>query len=418
MKIKSRIVLLIVLSFIFACGGGGSDNGGAVTPAPTPPSTANGLTITGTFAQVERSSVARAVETDPSPIKKVIVFGPEKASISPEGAGFRYQRTIATVNPDGTFAVDVTENAPVGVIMVGANDEYLGYLRMEGGVTALPLDLFDSSTSTIDLGTLTSDSEGAITPSNDPLVTTLSLSDSEIASLASISSAFASTVKSPDVDGNGIIDFLEDVSYPMSLGSIFDAGSFNGLNAEISGVHLSSNIIGFGPPMSYQPESATVIGPAGSPFENPLSLTVQVADADTGRYSYYVNVGTELLTGGTYTFEGIPGQPLTYFVEQQSVDNVIVIVPWVTLNADGTIETINWSYKLADGSDAINPTDWIKLIHINMSDYGPGIPTIFAYPTDNTIDVTDKKINWSEQAIVSMGYTDIYENFSGFNYIK
>lgn len=419
-----------ILIIFLSCGGSGGSN-------PSSSSSTSEVTIQGTFRggiHTEKSWIMKALNMlstkalalDPTQVAKVLVIGPDKSVISDRGWGLRYQWKTAYVT-NGSFSVKVNRDVPVGMIFVGYNNEYFGYLSLKNGITALPVNIFDKSKSIIDLGELSS-SGIIVEPSQDPLETDFKMSLDELRSFSQISSLFSSLIKNPDVDGNGVIDFLENKNYYMEVSYSFDAGTFdNNLVGRVENLDLTRYILAFCPPLSYQPENITITGPAGSPFENPTLLKKELGDAVNNRYNYlyYSPVNPQqLLPEGTYVLESSLGN-LTYFIPDQTsiLEDVIVIVPKITLNDDGTIKKISWTYKLPDGSEPINPQSFIKTISINMGyGYGPndGIPTIFADPFNQDIDVSSKKIKWEQVMKESffIGYVSIYQTTYSFRYLK
>jgi len=432
-KGEITVLLVIVLGlWVLSCGGSGGNGSSSSS------SISSEVTIRGSFVggiHAEKSWImkalsmisTRALALDPMQVAKVLVIGPDKSVISDRGWGLRYQwKTADVVN--GLFSVNVNRDVPVGMIFVGYNNEYLGYLSLSGGITALPVNFLDESKSVIDLGELSS-SGVIVEPTQDPFKNDLKMTLNELRSFSQISSLFSSLIKNPDVDGNGVIDFLEEKNYYMEVGYTFDAGYLNSsLVGQIQNLNLTRYMLAFCPPLSYQPESITITGPTGSPFENPTLLEKQLGDAVNNRYNYLYFSPTNpqlLLLEGIYVLNGSTSGNLTYYIPDQSsiLTDVIVIVPSVTLNADGTIKKISWTYRLPDGSEPINPQAFIKTILINMGyEYGPndGIPTIFADPLSQEIDVTSRNIEWDRVMRDSfyIGYVSIYQTTYSFKFLK
>lgn len=435
-KFFSIGMIIFLMLFIIACGGGGG--GSATTPAPL--SSAKLVTITGNFSGGQNALLrlldkilpSKALALNSSDVAKVIVIGPAKSNFSGIDWGNSYKYKINNVNSNRTFTVDVERDVPVGMIFVDYANQYLGYLSLKNGITAIPTNLISATSFTIDLGTLSS-SGFIVKPSRDPLTSEITMTAAELKSLAQICSMFSSIVKNPDVDGNGVIDFLEGKSYFMQIIYVFDAGSFDSnLVAAVHDFKLNSNQLTFSPPLSYQPDSATIIGPVGSPFESPTTLGKALGDPSTNRYYYFVSL-QKLLTEGTYTVKGSSGGNLTYYIPDQSsmMSDAIVIIPAVTLNQDRTIKKISWTYKMVDGSEPVDPRSFISVIGINMSSKVPvyncgsnpncdpyGYPTIFTNPPaqEQEIDLSSKKISSDTLSTFSINYTDIYQNVYTFNY--
>jgi hypothetical protein len=111
------------------------------------------------------------------------------------------------------------------------------------------------------------------------------------------------------------------------------------------------------------------------------------------------------------------------------MSDIVVIIPRVTLNTDGTIKNLSWTYQMADGSNPVDPSNSMRLIHINASSSVPitdcgssqncdpyGYGTVFAYPSASEIDLSSKKISWDTLGSLYSGYTDIYSNYADFKY--
>lgn len=238
--VKLSFCLLLLL--YFSCGGSGGD--GVVSSSFSGSSQglqSDEIIISGSFTggiHAEKSWLIKALNMvlgkafalDPVRVAKVIVIGPDKSVKTNKGWGLQYKWTIAYVI-NGSFWVSVKRLTPVGMIFVGDSNEYLSYLSLKNGLTAIPVNLIDESISEIDLGKLSS-SGIIITPSKDPFDNEIKMTLNELRSFSQISSLFSSIVKNPDVDGNGVIDFLEGKNYFMEIIYTFDGGT---LSANLTG---------------------------------------------------------------------------------------------------------------------------------------------------------------------------------------
>jgi hypothetical protein len=329
---------------------------------------------------------------------------------------------VKTVTGAGEWAIGETITGSISgaIALVQSAAYYDSIVQVSAASSINP-----TSIAAIDLGTLSS-SGSIVEPSRDPLTSEIRMTAAELKSLAQISSMFSSIVKNPDVDGNGVMDFLEGKNYIMQIIYRFNAGAFNNnLVASASGFGLSYNQLSFSPPLSYQPNSATITGPAGSPFASPTLLNKALGDSSTNRYYYYGPSLQTLLTAGTYTVQGSSGGNLIYYIPDQTsvISDTVVIIPTVELNEDRTIKKISWLYRMADGSIPVDPSSFISVIHINLASKVPvydcggkqncdpySFPTMFANLPAQEIDVSSKKIPWDTLLTFNIGYTDIYFN--------
>lgn len=343
--------------------------------------------------------------------------------------GINSDFTVKTVTGNGSWTNEenIVGSESGAVATVKGSSYHLVVAEVTGAAT-----MSSGYLANIDLGVLSS-LGNIVEPSRDPLTKEINMTDAELKSLAQVSGMFATVAKNPDADGNGVIDFLEGKNYPMEIDYIFDAGSFGGgVSASISNFRLSNNILVFAPPISFQPANPTVTGPVGSQFEVPAALTSQVGDSDTHRLYYSINPSA-LLTAGVYTLKGSTGGELSYYIPSQGsvMSDVVVIVPSVVLNGDGTINKITWTYKTPEGNEPVDPTSFMSVIHINMSSNVPvfdctgkencdpyGIPTVFANIPSQEINVSNKTIPWDSVTRFTIGYVDKYMNSRSFNYAK
>jgi len=293
-----------------------------------------------------------------------------------------------------------------------------------------PVTVSVNSLAKIDLGILSS-LGGIVEPSNDPLIKELNLSEKKIKSLKMISGGFTSIARNPDKDGNGVIDFLENKMFPHSMAYTFNAGNLVGNAAVLNGLNLVYNSLTFAPPLNHQPETATMVGPAGTSYEPPINLTKALGDPTTGRYNYTAILSSRL-PAGNYKFKGNSTSDLTYYIPDQStlMSDIIVIVPSVTLNEDGTIKTVKWEYRNPDGSIPIDPTSFMSVISINLTSSVPvkdctGMESCDPYSIRSILSTVDKleaavpfSMKWADISQVSIGYGESYDMSKSFTYTK
>jgi len=345
---------LLTLSFLVClpgcsgCGGGGGNNdsnngaGGSVT-------------IKGTLAGGVNSNAI-----DASQVVKVVVFS---------GSGWS---SVANLNSDGSFELSANTGTPIGLIFAGATDNFLGYLTLGGDIDSIPLTKITDGVTTIDLQTISSDGIIA-TPGYNPIGTELPLSSPEQIAMAQCNGMFASIVKNPDVDGNGVIDILESKFYRPFIAYGVSAGHFSGgltptINSTVTMDHYNVTISS---QSAADAGGATVTGPG---------ITGETCSESSGSnqvmYSIYSNLGsspTTTPTAGEYkiALQNGSGTTLTFSIPDQSQasSKIVVAVPTVGLNSNGTINKVSWVYRMPnDPASELTPTALIESIMIQIND--------------------------------------------------
>ena len=434
---RTAVYPFLMIGLVFAVlscggsGGGGSSGGSGDTPTPS----ADTVTITGAFSGVRASVEAidsaspQKLDFNANQVAKVLVVGPQKLTISSLGAGISYQSQLVPVT-NGTFSVRVGKDTPVGMIFVREDNGYLGYLSLKNGISSLPMSMVKGNVNIIDLGRLTI-SGNIVEPSNDPFSSAIEMTASELQAYGYYSSMFT-IVRNPDVDGNGVIDLLESKRFFAQIIYTFTAGSFDGnLTPTLTPLQSQEYFLDFFASESTCPSSVSVTGPEGSPFATPTTLN-QTLYGSLCSQEYRSNDST-LLPGGTYKVQyPDPTITLNYNIPDQTMltSDMVLIVPAVTLNPNGTIKKISWTYQLNKTGESVDPTSIIGLIRINMSSSVPvrdcgsnptcdpyGLSTIFADPANAPeLDVSDKNIVWSQINLLIMGYDDLFGSLYNFNY--
>ena len=416
MKRLLVLVLAIGLMLCFGqsgCGGGGggsSDDEGdgyntvTITGNLVNGSHAKNLWFDRLLAKINTPAYA----LDPNEVAKVMVFYKDGSYISSE------------VTDDGNFSIQVNKGDPAGMIFVGAGDSFLGYLTLGNGIDTLPLNSVAEDVAEIDLGIL--DSSGLILePSQNPLGNEIPLTPAEQKALAQCDDLFSSIVKNPDVDGNGIIDFLEGKRFFIEIHYGIPGGRFGSnltpeiyqpIRLEAYQIHVFRSI---SPDSINCPETVYLTGPQLSPFSDPTALE----KVDIGSYcTHRIHVidYPDPLVGGQYMVE-YPDVTSTFNIPDQSsiTSNAVLVVPTVTLNDDGTIHKINWTYQLAYGSEEIvNPESIITQIKISLADWDfspQGLyDSDYFSPVKTELDLSSLAISWADVGCVGAVYFDIYDN--------
>ena len=291
--------------------------------------------------QVYSIFTKQAYAIDALQVSKVLIFNAES-----------YAYEIAEVI-DGVFSVDVPRSNPIGMIFLGAGDAYVGDLYLDSNIASLPISRVHGAVATIDMGELSQSSNFKLLPLNNPFDDAIALSEEELAAYAQFNGLFAELVRNPDVDGNGTIDVLEKKRHFMEIGYTIYAGRF--VNQALTPTiepQMRSYQLHFFTTVDVCPghdQNVFLEGPVGSP----LAAGPALERVDVGSYCTHRGIvsDSELPYGGQYDLE-YPDSTFTFHVPDQTgiMDHLILIVPTVSLNHNGTINKISWEYRLANGS--------------------------------------------------------------------
>jgi len=313
------------------------------------------------------------------------------------------------------------------LIFLGSSNQFLGYLTLQNGIESLPVKRIKSNVATVDLGTLSSSGQ-IVEPGHNPVGDEIPLTDDERDALAQFGSLFHSIVKNPDVDGNGVIDFLEGKTYFMELIYNLRGGAFSGNSTPTVNTLLERYQICTFSSSSNCPNSVTMTGPMGSILEQPTTMNIYpVGSYCTHRYLSPISSGNDLdpPMQGDYRVE-YPNETLTFQIPNQVhiLTKAIAIVPTVTLDSNGKILKISWSYRPADGSNKnLNPDQLITQIQITLADLqfsANGLYNSQLITSTNTteIDLSSEGLYWNQVGCVNTSYHDVYGNGYTFKWEK
>lgn len=388
-----------------ACGGGGggSDEGRKIQvkgrlPTPAGPAARTASSVGATAALA-------------APVTKVIVAGAI--------AGMEVWPVV-----NGAFDFRVSAGQPVGLVLVGPGDSYLGFVSVREGVAVIPLNAADPATTVIDLGTLV-DSGSTFLPGIDPIGRGLTLSDAELAVLGQLGQGFMQIVKSPDGDGDGVIDWLQSRFYLPQLGFSFNGGAFSGLvgvpPAPWGVVEWTFGLnVGEGGAASFPPY-VTFTCPQAPALEGSSQLARVATTNGFSNALYSAGQGWQPGTAppaGAY-LAAYKDRAITVNVADLSALAAVLPapVPTVTLNADFTINKLNWSYRLADGSTVAASPALVRdvLVQVQtrqpMSHCGASRAYQVQVPgarTEHTF--TCQTVRWSDLTSIRVGYIDVFGN--------
>jgi hypothetical protein len=369
----------------------------------------------GMFKRVLALFTPKAYALNPSAVSRVLVFCAQTHA---------YQ-TANVVN--NAFSIKLERGNPVGLIFLGSSNQFLGYLTLQNGIESLPVKRIKSNVATVDLGTLSSSGQ-IVEPGHNPVGDEIPLTDDERDALAQYGGLFSAIVKNPDVDGNEVVDLLEGKTYFMELTYNFVGGAFSGNPTPTVNTRLERYQIHTFSNTSSCPDSVTMTGPIGSPLANPTTLArVQVGSYCTHRYLSPLSSGNDLdmPKQGDYRVD-FPGETLTFQVPNQVhiLTKAVAIVPTVTLDSNGKIQKISWSYRPADGSNKnLNPEHLITQIQITLADLqfsANGLYNSQLITSTNTteIDLSGEGLYWNQVGCVNTSYHDVYGNGYTFKWEK
>lgn len=406
MTIRSALVALLCSTLAAGCGGKdekGKGSGGGMVISGTVPATA-----------AARSGTAFSV----SEVKTVVAFSSDSGWWS------------APVS-NGAFDLQVDPGVPIGLVFAGADDQFLGYLALPSGFLSIPLQAAAQGVSTIDLGTLAASGAAAISPGHDPVGTELLLGASEKAGLLQAEGFFSAAVLNPDADGDGKIDVLQGrffrpfVLYFVRGGRIIGTAGVPNHPADIAGYRFGLSVNKEGGSF---PASVTFTGPTGSGLAGAASDQAPNLSGGSAVFGSPYVQSPVIPPGGTYTV-GYQGDSLAFDIPDQlaATEEVAVAVPALTLNGDGTIQKLSWTYQLGGGSARIDPRSLIHDLIVQIDGDGSGQACAAnggvqpsqgnrVYNSPNfSPDVTEhvlacQNISAAHVSAIYMAYNDLYGN--------
>lgn len=400
----------------------------------------NEVSVTGSFTGINAKStwlkriyawfLPKAYAFNPSSVAKVLVFS----------AGDTSYTSANVIN--GTFSINVKRRSPAGMIFVDSNNTYLGYLTLKNGIDSLPMQMIQDNVASIDLGVLSSSGK-IVEPSNNPIGNEIIMTVEEQKAFAQANGLFASIIQNPDVDNNDILDLLEEKYYtPWVFYGFSDTGRFGGnltptLNQDFGAqgvtIHLDILEPGVFDPNSPQP---FYYGPNGSGYEDGAYNTNAPGYGDPHNYgsNYFVQIGwpglqTSIPPPGQYSALVFGNRTMSFILPDQSeaINNMIIVVPTIELNANGTLNKISWSYRTKNSSTAVDPTAVIDFLQIEISGNDSNNPcgtSGIGWYTGGPISrdatehiLTCQDIPWQNVGAMGLLYADQFGNLNGFTYI-
>lgn len=333
---------------------------------------------------------------------------------------------ITAAVSNGSFSIDIDKSSPAGLIFAGSSNNYLGYLTLNNGIDSLPLNKLASGISAIDLGVLSS-SGLVVQPSHNPIGTEILLTSEEQTAIAQGDDFLASVLKNPDVEGIGTIQNLLTGKYFRPFIMYFVNGG-NFASALTPNVNTPANITGYRFSLDAHdtdtnfPAYVIFTGPQGSGLANLQNDQSPQIHTNSAMYGSPYITAPVIPPAGQYTVN-YKNSILTFDIPDQSstTSNIVVAVPTVTLNANGTIQKVNWRYALGSGATtSIDPQSIINEVNVQID--GSGTPCS-SYPQEGRIYNGDnlpatateqvlicQNLNWSDVSRMNIAYNDIYGN--------
>jgi len=359
---------------------------------------------------INESNTVRIEGCLPSGHTKVVAFYPDG------------EHTISTFS-GGKFSIDVEKSLPLVLIFLSDSNDYLGYVTLGKGIDTFPMTKTAEGVVTIDLQDL-SLSNNTLSPSHNPLGSEIQLTPEEEALVAQIDDFFASMAKNPDRDGNGEVDFLEGKFFSICITYFIDGGVFgsNLSPAVYKPAYIEGYRLSFGAIDADRPYAVVFNGPEGSGLSNAISEQSIVLLENENETMYGSPLIPEAFPPAGEYIVTYKGEDLSFEIPDQSSapSRIVLAVPTVTLNEDGTINKISWKYMSGGGSGTIDPKGIMSEIMIQIS--GTGSP-YKDYPQPDMMYVSEwipatttehvlptQKIKWSEVTRICMAYNDVYRN--------
>jgi len=359
---------------------------------------------------INESNTVRIEGCLPSGHTKVVAFYPDG------------EHAVSTFS-GGKFSINVEKSSPLVLIFLTDDNDYLGYVTLGKGIDTFPMTKTAEGVVTIDLQDL-SLSNNTLSPSHNPLGSEIQLTPEEEALVAQIDDFFASMAKNPDRDDNGEADFLEGKFFSIWITYFIDGGVFgsNLSPAVYKPAYIEGYRLSFGAIDADRPSGVVFNGPEGSGLSNAASEQSIVLLGNENETMYSSPLIHEALPPAGEYIVTYKDEDLSFEIPDQSSapSRIVLAVPTVTLNKDGTINKISWKYVSGGGSGTIDPEGIMSEVMIQIG--GTGAP-YEDYPQPDMMYVSEwipatttehvlptQKIKWSEVTRVCMAYNDVYRN--------
>lgn len=278
---------------------------------------------------------------------------------------------MVEIKNDGSFS----GRAPLGsascLVFLTSDNQFVGNL-FAGGCHLLPLVAMDKSVSSINLSTL-SLSGSRVIPSNDPIGSSIMLTDKELAFLSEVDNYYEALAENIDMNKDGRPDVQEGKRIELYQNHSFSGGmagtvnsnpnvnSGTAINLNQSGIHLHGPNSILDNTDNSVAENARLSGPAGNPHNDIQSDNCYINNKEFKLNFFRRGYNQENhqnynmpFDEGLYTLN-IDNKTFTFeYKTVNMLDYLIFPVPFLHIDDSNRLTSITLSYQLTDGSE-INP---------------------------------------------------------------
>jgi hypothetical protein len=430
-------ILLALLGALVGCGqtvggGGGGGGGGGVSGG-------GGVTFKGSFTGGMHASlfdkmfawfISPAYALVTSDIKYVVVIG---------GSNFSSYPAPVAVDADGNFSLSgIPSDKPCGLVFLGSTHEFKGYYLLPNGMSSLPVNA--AAVGTLDLGTL--NSNGLIVTSNVVFSNLFNLDADQEGMLKDLEGGFSTTIKDPDKDNNGTVDFCESKYWGLNM-MLWMGRAGEGGNVYGSSIFfVTTNPTEYTPTLTFPvpltghklifvARDTGVSGVTTVNFDRPFRAAINGGCEENG--DTYAENGSKIFfstfvsgsatepvvpDAGTYTIKYDNGgsgtlgtSGVSFNLPARTQQALVVIKPTVHLNANGTVKSISVEFRKNDGSGtAIAPLPIFKTYNIRIYGLNLLYSAEMLPVTTTSHTLTNTGIDWAHVNSVFLSYNDVYQN--------
>ena len=340
---------------------------------------------------------------------------------------------LVTINSDGSFS----GRAPLGsascVAFLTENNQFIGSLFV-GGCYLLPLVGMDDDVKEINFSTLTLSGTRVI-PANDPIGTTILLTDAELDFLREVDSYYEALAKNIDMDNNGTPDVMENKRIELYETNSFKGGTWgtdtqNPILTEPSQITLDYGIHMVGPnawlsnTANAVAENAQLSGPASNPHGDIINsgnsyINNKEFKLNFARRSSNQQPMTYLpFDDGVYTLS-IDNKELTFNYIQVNMSNYLILaVPTLHINSSNQLTSISIQYQLPDGSPVVPRNVMSSGVDVRFANQEILTSTNAKYDDDYdyyTVEL-ENPVDMNSLQDLSLSYFDILGNQYGVSW--
>ncbi|MCX7985500.1 MAG: hypothetical protein N2662_00985 [Bacteroidales bacterium] len=359
--------------------------------------TNSAITLTGRFDVHKKSSLTNTTSSI-TQASKVIVF---------DIHGNRWESNVI----DGFFSVSTKKDNPVGLIFADNDYRFLGYLTLNKGFEAIPLNFLNDTVAQIDLGLL-KDSISSVVPSNDFVFSKFNMTPEIVKSYAQACINFSKLIQNPDVNRNGKIDLYENKFYFISFLYFVDGGTFSDtlMPQRSPNISFTNFRILFHTKDPNAPQQISFILSDGTNINSEDRHPAKSDKENTIFFSELLdmtklnNSTCKVLYNNDTLYFDIPNQSST-------LNNLTYLYPSFTFNNQKQLTEISWEYYCGN-TTTINHEAWRIINNVIIQIGGLNYSNRLYDSPQYTSDVKNTKLP-SPIDIDQIGviYTTYYDNF-------